>query len=125
MLDVLLTGSVSFVITFLAIPVIIRIAEEKKLYDVPNDRKLHKNPIASLGGVGMFSGFFLAAMGNKIINWNFDVLSAPQSLKALRQQLKINTIGMIEIHRSAIKIKSRGLIYIKTVLIDNFAKLFA
>ena len=62
MLDVLLTGSVSFIITFLAIPVIIKIAEEKKLYDVPDARKLHKKPIASLGGVGIFSGFFLAAL---------------------------------------------------------------
>ena len=62
MLDVLLTGSVSFVITFLAIPVIIKIAEEKKLFDIPDGRKLHKTPIASLGGVGIFLGFFLAAL---------------------------------------------------------------
>jgi UDP-N-acetylmuramyl pentapeptide phosphotransferase/UDP-N-acetylglucosamine-1-phosphate transferase len=62
MLDVLLTGSVSFVITFLAIPVIMKIAEEKKLFDVPDARKLHKRPISSLGGVGIFGGFFLAAL---------------------------------------------------------------
>src|ERR1044071_3754359 len=62
MLDVLLTGSVAFVITFLAIPVIIKIAEEKKLYDIPDERKLHKKPISSLGGVGIFGGFFLAAL---------------------------------------------------------------
>ena len=70
MLDVLLTGSVSFVITFLSIPVIIRIAEEKKLYDLPDGRKLHNNPIASLGGVGIFSGFFLAAMLSVSLNVN-------------------------------------------------------
>src|SRR5829696_6689644 len=62
MLNVLLTASVSFVITFLAIPVIIRIAEQKKLYDLPDARKLHTRPIASLGGVGIFIGFFLAAL---------------------------------------------------------------
>jgi UDP-N-acetylmuramyl pentapeptide phosphotransferase/UDP-N-acetylglucosamine-1-phosphate transferase len=62
MLDVLLTGSVSFIITFLAIPVIMRIAEEKKLFDLPDGRKLHNTPIASLGGVGIFSGFFMAAL---------------------------------------------------------------
>ena len=70
MLNVLLTGSVSFVITFFAIPAIIRIAEEKKLFDVPNDRKLHKNPIASLGGVGIFSGFFLASLVSISLNTN-------------------------------------------------------
>jgi UDP-GlcNAc:undecaprenyl-phosphate/decaprenyl-phosphate GlcNAc-1-phosphate transferase len=62
MLDVLLTGSVSFVITFLAIPVIIKIAEEKQLFDIPDGRKLHKAPTASLGGIGIFLGFFLAAL---------------------------------------------------------------
>jgi UDP-GlcNAc:undecaprenyl-phosphate GlcNAc-1-phosphate transferase len=62
MLNVLLTASVSFVITFLAIPVIIRIAEQKKLYDLPDARKLHTKPISSLGGVGIFVGFFLASL---------------------------------------------------------------
>ena len=62
MLNVILTASVSFVITFLAIPAIIKIAEQKKLYDLPDDRKLHTRPIASLGGVGIFGGFFIASI---------------------------------------------------------------
>jgi UDP-N-acetylmuramyl pentapeptide phosphotransferase/UDP-N-acetylglucosamine-1-phosphate transferase len=62
MLNVLLTASVSFVITFLAMPVIIRMAEQKKLYDLPDARKLHTKPIASLGGVGIYIGFSLACL---------------------------------------------------------------
>src|SRR5215831_327230 len=62
MLDVLLTGSVSFIITFLAIPIVLQIAEEKKLYDVPDERKIHKVPVPSLGGVGIFGGFLLASL---------------------------------------------------------------
>ena len=62
MFNVLLTGSVSFIITFLTIPAIIKIADEKNLYDLPDARKLHKKPIASLGGVGIFLGFFLASL---------------------------------------------------------------
>ena len=62
MLNVLLTSSVAFMITFLAIPGIITIAEQKKLYDLPDARKLHTKPIASLGGAGVFSGFFLACL---------------------------------------------------------------
>src|ERR1700694_800872 len=61
MLNVLLTGAVSFLITFLAIPAIMKVAKEKKLYDLPDARKLHTKPIASLGGVGIFIGFFLAS----------------------------------------------------------------
>lgn len=62
MLDVLLTGSVSFIITFLAIPIVLQIAEEKKLFDVPDERKIHKIPVPSLGGVGIFGGFLLASL---------------------------------------------------------------
>jgi len=62
MLDVFLTGSVAFIITFLAIPVILQIAELKKLYDLPDDRKIHARPVASLGGVGIFAGFLLASL---------------------------------------------------------------
>ncbi len=62
MLDVLLTASVSFIITFLAIPVVLQIAEKKKLYDIPDERKVHTRLVASLGGVGIFGGFILASL---------------------------------------------------------------
>lgn len=62
MFNVVLTASVSFIITFLAIPAIIKIAEHKKLYDLPDARKLHTRQITSLGGIGIFGGFFLASL---------------------------------------------------------------
>ena len=62
MFDVLLISSVSFIITFLAIPVILQIAEMKKLYDLPDERKIHTKPVASLGGIGIFGGFLLASL---------------------------------------------------------------
>ncbi len=62
MLDILLTASVSFIITFMAVPVVLEIAEKKKLYDVPDARKLHTRPVASLGGIGIFGGFLLACL---------------------------------------------------------------
>lgn len=62
MLDILLASSVAFIITFLAIPVILQVAEQKKLYDVPDERKVHTRLIPSLGGVGIFAGFLLASL---------------------------------------------------------------
>ncbi len=62
MLDLLLTASVAFIITFLAIPVILRVAEQKKLYDIPDERKVHTRLVTSLGGVGIFGGFLLASL---------------------------------------------------------------
>lgn len=62
MITVITTASVAFLVTYLAIPAIIKIAKEKKLYDLPDARKLHTKPIASLGGVGIFLGFLLSTL---------------------------------------------------------------
>jgi UDP-N-acetylmuramyl pentapeptide phosphotransferase/UDP-N-acetylglucosamine-1-phosphate transferase len=40
----------------------LQVAEKKKLYDIPDERKLHTDPVASLGGVGIFAGFLLASL---------------------------------------------------------------
>lgn len=34
----------------------------KKLYDIPDDRKLHSNPVPSLGGLGIFAGFMMGLL---------------------------------------------------------------
>lgn len=60
--DVLLSVAISFTITFLAIPVIITVAERKKLFDIPDERKVHQTPIPSLGGMGIFAGFMIACL---------------------------------------------------------------
>jgi UDP-GlcNAc:undecaprenyl-phosphate/decaprenyl-phosphate GlcNAc-1-phosphate transferase len=73
MLNVILTGSLAFVITFLAIPAIMRVAKEKKLFDLPDSRKLHTSPIASLGGVGIFLGFFVSCLLTISVKQNSDI----------------------------------------------------
>ncbi len=62
MFDILLTIAIAFTITFLSIPVIIFVAESKKLYDVPDARKIHDMPIPSLGGLGIFAGFIMSCL---------------------------------------------------------------
>src|SRR5258708_19279770 len=57
MFDVLLSIAISFTITFLAIPAVINVAEMKKLFDMPDERKIHHTPITPLGGLGIFAGF--------------------------------------------------------------------
>lgn len=57
---VLLASLISFIVAFTAIPVVIKIADAKKLFDVPDERKVHFTPIPSLGGVGIFAALMLA-----------------------------------------------------------------
>ena len=60
--NILLSGIVAFIITFFVIPIVIKVARLKKLYDVPDERKVHVTPIPSLGGIGIFVGFILALL---------------------------------------------------------------
>lgn len=60
--NILLSGAFAFMITFFAIPSIIQVAREKKLYDEPDERKVHKMVIPTLGGLGIFAGFILATL---------------------------------------------------------------
>lgn len=62
MFETILSLAISFTATFLAIPVVIKVAQMKKLYDVPDERKVHLNPIPSLGGLGIFAGFLFGIL---------------------------------------------------------------
>ncbi len=56
MFAILLGYITAFTLTYFAIPAIISIANEKKLYDRPNERSAHEAPTPSLGGIGIFAG---------------------------------------------------------------------
>ena len=45
----------ALLLNFYAIPVIIRIARIKKLYDVPGERTSHDSKVPTLGGLGIYS----------------------------------------------------------------------
>jgi len=60
--QIIIGSIIAFLVTFYAIPVIMKVAEMKKLYDVPDERKIHKQPIPSLGGFGIFVGFAVALL---------------------------------------------------------------
>lgn len=50
----------AFGITYFSIPAIIRLSLVKKLYDEPDQRKLHNRRTSALGGVGIFGGMIFA-----------------------------------------------------------------
>lgn len=60
--NIIFSSSLAFLITFFSIPVIIEVAKDKKLFDVPGERKVHKMVIPTLGGLGIFAGFIFATL---------------------------------------------------------------
>lgn len=58
--DLIFCFLTSLILTYFAIPIIIRIAKEKKLFDVPDERKAHATVVPTLGGVAMFAGILFS-----------------------------------------------------------------
>ena len=59
---VLLIVLTTFVFSALFIPLVKKIAEFIGAMDIPNERKVHKNPIPRMGGLGIYGGFLLGYM---------------------------------------------------------------
>ncbi|MDR3093422.1 MAG: undecaprenyl/decaprenyl-phosphate alpha-N-acetylglucosaminyl 1-phosphate transferase [Bacteroidales bacterium] len=57
----LFSGLVAFLITAFSIPVVVRVANVKRLFDEPTQRKSHRKKIPTLGGISLFAGFTIAA----------------------------------------------------------------
>jgi UDP-N-acetylmuramyl pentapeptide phosphotransferase/UDP-N-acetylglucosamine-1-phosphate transferase len=62
MREVFISFVTSFLITYFAIPSIIKVASIRKIFDEPNERKLHQATIPALGGVAIFSGMFFSIL---------------------------------------------------------------
>lgn len=56
MLNITFACITSFIITFMAIPSIIRVSVIKNLFDEPGERKSHVSSIPTLGGLAIFAG---------------------------------------------------------------------
>lgn len=89
---------ISMVCGFIFIPIILNFCKAKKLYDIPNSRKIHKNAIPRLGGISFMPSMFIAfaialsaiSVTNKLITINI------WSLYFLISILLIYVMGIID-----------------------------
>lgn len=58
--NIFLSLAISFLIAYFIIPVIIKVSNAKKLFDVPNHRSAAKHIVPTLGGIAIFAGFRLS-----------------------------------------------------------------
>ncbi len=57
--DYIIKFFISFIVSFLLIPIIIHFADKKKIYDHNDERKIHNGNICRLGGLAIFAGFII------------------------------------------------------------------
>lgn len=60
--SIILMAFIPFVFVALFIPIVRKIAVHIGALDIPNERKVHKEPMPRLGGLGIYSGFLLGYM---------------------------------------------------------------
>lgn len=60
MYDIIPAFLTAFLITYFAIPSIIKIAVEKNLVDEPGERRSHSKSVPTLGGLGIFAGLIFS-----------------------------------------------------------------
>jgi UDP-GlcNAc:undecaprenyl-phosphate/decaprenyl-phosphate GlcNAc-1-phosphate transferase len=67
----------SFLITFFAIPVIVRVSVAKNLFVMPNGRTSHKYATPTLGGIAMFAGILVSSLlfvkPNDLFNFQYAI----------------------------------------------------
>lgn len=59
---ILLSALASFVISYISIPSIIKVANLKNLYDEPDERTMHSSKVPTLGGLAIFAGITVASL---------------------------------------------------------------
>jgi len=64
----LLVFIVAFIVSLISVPSIIKVANEKSLFDKPSEgRKIHTTSIPNLGGVSIFLGFYFSVLTFRIL----------------------------------------------------------
>jgi UDP-N-acetylmuramyl pentapeptide phosphotransferase/UDP-N-acetylglucosamine-1-phosphate transferase len=87
-IKIMVALSINSLLAFYTIPVIVRVANKKKLYDVPNGRTTHTTLTPRLGGISLFLSVLITSM--VLIN----ILEFPQFQYAIAGSVIIFFIGL-------------------------------
>ena len=87
-LSIFFSALLSFLLVFISIPTILRVARNKNLFDEPGKRRVHKTKVPNLGGLGIFFGIL---MTYTLYSELFDIKAVPFLVPAL---LVIFSIGI-------------------------------
>jgi UDP-GlcNAc:undecaprenyl-phosphate GlcNAc-1-phosphate transferase len=55
-------GLVALIISTAVTPLVIMVSHRRQWFDIPDERKIHTNPVPRLGGIAIFSGLMISAL---------------------------------------------------------------
>ncbi len=96
----LVAFAVALIVAFFATPIVRKIAVNSGAVNIPNDsRRVHKKPMALMGGLAIIAGFVLAAaysFATKDIKSFTEYLTKPETLGIIAGVLIIIILGIID-----------------------------
>ncbi|NLX65002.1 MAG: undecaprenyl/decaprenyl-phosphate alpha-N-acetylglucosaminyl 1-phosphate transferase [Clostridiaceae bacterium] len=96
----LVAFAVALIVAFFATPIVRKIAVNSGAVNIPNDnRRIHKRPMALMGGLAIIAGFVLAAaysFATKDIKSFTEYLKKPETLGIIAGVLIIIILGVID-----------------------------
>lgn len=93
----IITGMLAFIVAFSATPIAKKLSLKLGALDVPkDDRRMHKKPIARLGGIAIVSGFVVSMLFNAVSTEEFIPGNESVLLGLFVGILIIVTIGIID-----------------------------
>jgi len=109
----------SLIIESIILPKIILISRKKSLFDIPDERKLHENPVPRLGGVSFLPVLLLViliVLYIKVNVWNFQL----ETLGIIMMLV----CGMLILYITGIKDDLSGVSYQKKFIMQFIASVF-
>ena len=96
MYEYLITFSLAFIVSFSSTPIVRKLAFKIGAVDVPKDnRRMHKKPIALMGGAAIIAGFIISMLFNLITTDNL-IAPGKEFLGLLAGMAIITVMGLID-----------------------------
>lgn len=114
----LLVGLIGLAITFAATPLVERFAHKVGAIDHPNDRKVHANPTATLGGLAMLAGLVAAGGAAFLIpEFRTALTSSSAPLGVIAAAIAIFALGVVDdLHDLPAPVKLAGQVFAAGIL---------
>jgi UDP-GlcNAc:undecaprenyl-phosphate/decaprenyl-phosphate GlcNAc-1-phosphate transferase len=91
----------ALVISSAITPAVIYTSHKRQWYDIPNERKIHTNPIPRLGGIAIFAGLIVSAVAVPLLlpvlfHGDWPVSYAPRYLALFLAFAMIHVMGLVD-----------------------------
>ncbi len=101
---------------FITIPLILNFCKEKRLYDIPNERKMHKNAIPRLGGISFLPSMLVAFLATTLTYNTFTSVSEVTfSLWSLYFFISLMLIYLVGIVDDVVGLSARVKFFVQIV----------